>query len=319
MSIKLILCASILALLSNVTHASNHAHHTNSEHQVSNNWMFGYKYQSMDMEGNRDGTDNIDDREVANFGFRVAPTSMWMEMHMFSAMYHASNQWSFMVMVPYVKKSMEHLIIANGRTFTARTEGIGDIKFFTAKEITENKNNSIKLKLDVSLPTGSVDKQDEIPGGRQQLPYPMQLGSGTYDLIPGIEYTAWKGNIAWGSEFLWTYRTDNNKRDYDLGNRYEWKNWVSKRANQWTFKLSLNAHLWENINGDDDELNATLVPTADAGRRAGERLDALVGIEYDFGKLGAFSVEAGNPIYERLDGPQLSTDFIANAAWRFSF
>jgi hypothetical protein len=313
------LLASTLALVAWNT-ASAFDSHYHSDHNSDDSWMFSYKYMTMDMHGNRDSTSNVKDADVRNkFGFNVAPTSMWMEMHMFGAMYHADNNWSFMAMVPYVKQSMEHLIIPLSRVFTARTEGLGDIKFFVAKDLSQNKDKILKLKLGISLPTGSVEKQDIIPGGRQRLPYPMQLGSGTYDLIPGIEYSSNQQDWSWGTEFLWTYRTDTNTLNYDLGNRYDWNNWISKPVNNWSFKFSLNLHAWENINGKDDALNAGLVPTADPDRRAGQRADALIGITYDTGSIGSISLEAGKPIYQDLDGPQLETDFIANAAWRISF
>ncbi len=88
----------------------------------------------------------------------------------------------------------------------------------------------------MSFPTGSIDKKDDTPmGSNQQLPYPMQLGSGTFDLLPGITYLGQHNDISWGAQVSGVIRLGENDRDYRLGNRfdatawgaYDWFNWVS--------------------------------------------------------------------------------------------
>ena len=81
--------------------------------------------------------------------------------------------------------------------------------------------------------------------------------------------------------------------------------------------------MWGNIDGQDDDLNPAMVPTADPDRRGGKRIDALFGVALE-GQSGwvkghRLEVEVGLPIYQHLDGPQLETDWIVTAGWRFSF
>jgi len=48
-------------------------------------WMASYRFMKMGMDGNRDGTDRLDESEVLLSGtgqYRVAPTDMSMTMHM---------------------------------------------------------------------------------------------------------------------------------------------------------------------------------------------------------------------------------------------
>lgn len=53
----------------------------------------------------------------------------------------------------------------------------------------------------LSLPTGSIDKQDATPmGPNSKLPYPVQLGSGTYDLLPGLTYNGQDRDLSWGAQ-----------------------------------------------------------------------------------------------------------------------
>ncbi len=66
-----------------------------------------------------------------------------------------------------------------------------------------------------------------------------------------------------------------------------------------------------------------MVPTADSKRRAGERLDLLLGLNLfqtkGFLEGHRITVEGGLPIYQSLDGPQLENDWYVNVAWQWTF
>jgi len=53
-------------------------------------WMIGYRYMNIDMDGNRDGTSDVSTASVLS-DFAVTPTSMRMESHMVSLMYAPSD------------------------------------------------------------------------------------------------------------------------------------------------------------------------------------------------------------------------------------
>lgn len=75
----------------------------------------------------------------------------------------------------------------------------------------------------------------------------------------------------------------------------------------------------KNIGGADSDLNPAMVPTADPSRRAGTRVDALVGANALIGGGHRLSLEFGYPILQDLNGPQLETDFVGTIGWQFSF
>ena len=81
--------------------------------------------------------------------------------------------------------------------------------------------------------------------------------------------------------------------------------------------------VWGNVDGADPALNPAMVPTADPDRRGGERIDLLAGVNLfrNEGKLkgNRISIEAGLPVYQSLDGPQLETDWIFKVAWQWAF
>ena len=285
--------------------------------------MLSYRYMSMHMEGNRDGTDRLSNSEVLA-DYMVTPTSMDMDMHMFGAMVGINDKLTVMAMLPYVSKSMKHLT-RSGRKFTTKAEGIGDIKISGLYKITDQAGHKLHLNLGMSLPSGSIDERDDTPAANNaKLPYPMQLGSGTYDLIPGITYQGQGGNYSWGSQVTATIRNGENDNDYTLGNKVELSGWLQRQwSNSFSTSVRLNAQSWSDIDGADPDLNPNMISTADPELRAGKRVDMLLGVIYH-ARNGAlkgnrFALEVGKPVYQKLDGPQLETDLILTAGWQLAF
>ena len=253
-------------------------------------FMFTYRYMNMDMDGNRDGTNNVSARDIVSptgGGFIVTPTDMKMQMHMFSGMYGVNNTLTVMVMVPYIINSMNHLT-RMGTKFKTESEGVGDVKLTSLWRLYAFEAPSIgahrfHLNVGLSFPTGSFKKKDDTPNGKLRLPYPMQLGSGTVDALPGLTYGGEMGDATWGFQALGTIRIGRNSAGYSKGNAYQlnlfgsyaWSRWVST-------SLRLNWSEWGNYDGRDTDIRPhpviapeDFISTADPNRRAGERLDLL--------------------------------------------
>ncbi|MBX2857764.1 MAG: transporter, partial [Cellvibrionaceae bacterium] len=166
-------------------------------------FMFSYRFMQMGMEANRNRGDDLRPEEVIRFEntfagrpmqpplLRVVPLEMTMDMHMFGAMYAPSDKLTLMLMTNYLEKTMDHVTFnGNGEPlgfFTTETDGIGD----TSLSALINWADNVHATVGVSLPTGSIEETGEIltPMGQTptvRLPYPMQLGSGTYDVIIGL-------------------------------------------------------------------------------------------------------------------------------------
>jgi hypothetical protein len=64
-----------------------------------------------------------------------------------------------------------------------------------------------------------------------------------------------------------------------------------------------------------------MVPTADPNLRGGTRVDALVGINFVTPDLKSLrlAAEAGAPVYQDLDGPQLETDLVFTLGAQYTF
>lgn len=287
--------------------------------------MLSYRYMYMKMDGNRDGTSDLSSSEVLE-EFPVTPTDMDMQMHMFGAMYAPTNYLTLLVMVPYIIKSMNH-VTRMGVRFETNSEGFGDIRTMGLITLFDNHKHHFHLNAGMSFPTGSIDERDDTPAAEDAiLPYPMQLGSGTYDLLIGATYSGGINLFTWGGQVLGTVRLGENDRDYTLGNKIEATAWSAFKLNEW---VSLSSRLnWtglQNIDGADPALNPAMIPTADPDRRSVKRLDALFGLNFinqagpRLVKGHRLAVEMGFPLYQSLDGPQLETDFILTAGWQYAF
>ena len=206
-------------------------------------WMFSYRYGEMHMDGNRDGGSRRSHEEVWAEPFGVAPYEMDMQMHMFGAMYGFNDRFTFMAMLPYLRKSMKHgacppparmAAVAAGRPplsncpvvdFTTRTQGWGDLKLVMLWSLLERETRpghrmKLHANIGVSLPTGSIDEKDDTPMGRAQLPYPMQLGSGTFDPVLALTWTHFYDKWSWGGQLNSMLRTGRNSEGYRLGDQF---------------------------------------------------------------------------------------------------
>ncbi len=300
--------------------------HTHNEGE----FMFTYKYMQMFMKGNRDGTKGLSEADVLR-DFFVTPTEMTTKMHMFSFMYGLNQTVTLTAMIPYVLKSMDH-VTRTGVKFRTRSSGFGDIRLGSLVRLYAFESPSIgshrfHFNAAVGLPTGDIKATGATPLGVTRLPYPMQLGSGTVDVFPGLTYAGGLNDVSWGIQAIGTIRLGDNNQGYALGDEYEvsaygayqWANWISN-------SLRLKWKDWADYEGRDPNIGRTnpmgvpLVPTALTGLRGGERLDLSVGVNILFpevmGLENHLGVEGGVPIYQNLDGPQLESDYSFFVGWQ---
>lgn len=312
-------------------------------------WMTSYRYMYMDMEGSRVGTDSISPEEtvttVANpFAnppmmpptLRVVPTEMPMQMHMVGAMYGLTDRITLMAMGMYVSREMDHITFQGpmGTTrlgeFTTETSGIGDttVGAIIGLDDGSDAHDQVNLGLAISLPTGATDKTDEIltPTGATpspRLPYPMQLGSGTFDLKPSITARERVGRWSFGAQASGVIRLDENDEGYSLGDIAEATGWIAFEPKPWvSFSGRLKARTVGKIEGDDPLIRAP-VQTADPDNHGGETIEALIGMNLagstSWRKGHRLAAEIGLPLYRDLNGPQLETDMTFTVGWQKAF
>lgn len=306
-------------------------------------WMFSYRFMRMDMAGNRSGTDGIGADEIVTtepnrfFGnpgqpptLRVVPESMTMDMHMLGAMYAPTDWLTVMAMLNYHVREMDHITYAGGMGtnilggFTTKSEGLGDSSLTGLFRLHETETTRLHAVAGVSIPTGSNTETDTIltpMGGAPtpRLPYPMQLGSGTWDPVVGLTWN-WLGErTSAGAQWRSTFRIDDNDEGYRLGDEHLVTGWVAWRlAQPFSLSLRLEGYSRGNIDGIDPVIMAP-VQTADPDRQAADRVSGGVGLNWSLPAGHRLAAELMTPLYQDLDGPQLETDWNLVVGWQWSF
>jgi hypothetical protein len=291
--------------------------HTHLKSQL----MIGYRYMFTQFGDNLEGTREVSQAEVLS-RYPVVHTGMTMQMHMAELMYAPSDFATVMAMIPYEDMSMDHLL-RNGTTRTDKSSGLGDVSFMGMLNVlgdTRRQGQRLVLNAGFTAPTGSINQGEN--GSRFE--YPMQLGSGTFDLLPGLTYLGESDRWAWGAQVLGTVRLDYNDNHYRLGNEYRLSAWTQFKLTDWFGPSArFDWHGWGHIQGADPTLDPNRNPAFDPTKLWGERLDFLAGLNFYIpnGPLrgNRFSLEGGVPVYQNIGGPNLGVSWLITVALNYTF
>ena len=311
-------------------------------------FMLSYSFMHMNMDGNRTGTNRIDPLTIATTEpnrfsgvagqpptLRVVPTDMKMDMHMLGAMYAPTDWLTLMAMANYLEKDMSHITFAGGAgtnilgKFSTASNGWGDTKITSLIRLFDNDIHQIHLNMGLSLPTGSIDETDTVlaPSGATpnlRLPYAMQLGTGTYDLLPGITYTGHKGAWGWGAQYTAEIRLESeNDESYAWGDKHSLTAWSSYKWAPWiSTSARLTGSTQDSIDGIDSQIVAP-VQTANPDNYGSDVLEFSLGANLigtkGYLKDHRLAFEATAPLYRDLNGPQLETDWTLTVGWQYAF
>lgn len=305
---------TLMANGSSVDH-SRHSHHGGGM------WMAEYKFERMEMQCCLDTTSDVSDREVlSQYGYSMSPTDMTMTMHMFMVMYHTSRYMA-MLMAHYMSNEMG-MLEDNGGTFatsTMKSSGIGD----TILTVQAPWRHNLAFTLGMSLPTGSIDERGPMGAagsGDFRYPYGMQLGSGTYDVILGVDFEQSRGKLVWGAGYEYTLRTGTNDNDYTLGDKSVLDGWARWHFNgTLTGRAGVQLRQVGKISGADPQLIPSMSPAADADNYGGRRIDVGVALKYETPQMTSVGAEFTLPVYQDLFGPQMKLERIVALKFGFMF
>lgn len=278
--------------------------------------MFSYRFMNMNMETLLNGADAISNDNAHNAGYRVTPLKMPMQMHMFGMMYAPSNRITLLGMAMVIKNEMDlqmRMINGNIVPFSTSSSGFGDVKLGMIYKFVNKNQQSFHGNLTFSLPTGSIVEKDATPMSAPneiQLPYPMQIGSGTFDTNLGFTYLGQTESISWGSQLNTTMRFGKNSDKYAFGNKLDFNNWFAVKATNWlSFSARLQGVFVDKIRGTNVALNPMMVTTADTQNSGGTYMNSGFGFNL-YAPKGKFKdlrlgFEYAAPLYQKANGIQL--------------
>ncbi len=277
--------------------------------------MFSYRYMTMDMRQLRRGTHDATNVD-AHANYIVAPQDMIMNMHMLGAMYAPSDKITLMVMANYLENDM-NLQMRNGNKFSTSSNGLGDVSVNALYSIFNKNRNAMHAQIGVSIPTGSIEEKAVLPmsmGNAVQLPYPMQLGTGSFGAKLGLTYLGQCDTFSWGHQIMGMININDNDQDYKFGNRYTLNNWIAAKAgDNLSISIRLEGVLIDEIDGSSNLLNPMMVTTADTLNSGGTFINSGFGLNYMIknGSLKGlrFATECSTPLYQDLNGIQLKQNY----------
>lgn len=303
-------------------------------------WSINYSYRYLKLEGYRQGSNP---RSIAvvlwqpgeirtSENFPVAPTTITQEVHSFSVGYLLRRDLTANLTVPYIEQSTDHISsVAGFDTFNITTNGIGDVALNLRYRFHATESGNWLAAGAITLPTGSINEKGDTPrngaGTLEQLPYTMQLGSGTYDFLFSLIYSRSRAKLWYGGEFNASIRTGKNNHGYRLGNRYG----VSARAryslNHWLQPgIELYYRHSDEIRGRDDALlvpgpfpyPASITnPKNYGGDKAGVSLNLRACPAPDCSQHATLELSA--PVHQDLNGIQPEEDYLIGVHAGFSF
>ena len=344
--VLLLLSSSLLTIPCLAQSQENHdhddmKHEPHSQHQQNNiqpehihhvheagSWMFEYRFMRMKMEELLAGDNDVSAADVAKAGSpytnsaggnnMMAPTSMRMDMHMLMGMYSQSDELSWMLMLNYVDNKMDMITMGGARP-SMESSGAGDTRIGAMYKLQDKDRSQFLANMELSLPTGSIKETNS----QGMLPYAMQTGSGTYDLIPSITYRSNQEEWGWGIQGSYTHRLGKNSQNYALGNRTDGQVWIKLNPRDNTSVTGRIAYSdWQNINGDSDAITImqrNMSPTFDASNSGGSRWDASIGISHMFDNGHMLGVAYATPIKQKLNGLQMKVKHIYSISWQYMF
>ncbi len=307
-----------------------------------NKWSFNYSFSDNHHKGNKMGTEKVtNDFVFTQSGNMMSPLKMNMKTHLFTAMYGISNRLSAMAtfgiktnmmnmkpMPAYLAEELTGMDMSTMKMPTfCNAYGFGDTKLYLFYNAIKKCNFDIIIGGGINIPTGSITKNGPtIIGSSKRLAYSMQLGSGTFDLIPNISCVGQHNFWAYGAEAIANITPSTNRLGYSYGNQFNLNTWIS-----YSFLkiFSATARIKGTSQGDIFGFDPALYqmrnndPTDNPNNYGGKTAIAFAGLNFDIynenEKYLGVKLECGMPLYQNLNGIQMRTSSTFQLGINFSY
>lgn len=326
---KIILSVIFCFISNNLYGKTKHINHQADDHapigvmrdHIHNKgeFMLSYRINYMQMKELKNGDDKVT-TQTALQNYNMVPNEMTMKMHMVGAMYGFNDKLTFASMLGFIEKNMQNIKKDNSLTKN-KVNGISDLKLNALYKFYQRDKKRVQFNLGISLPTGSIDNKNS---QGKRLAYAMQIGSGSYELLPGIHYSNKINCFSYGGQINLNFRLNHNKYAYKLGDHYNITAWLAKKLNN---NISISSRLDynknEDIEGKDSSLMINMMPTANNALQARESLDLLLGTNLLFSESylenHRLAFEIALPLYQKIAGPNLANDYKLTIGWQKVF
>lgn len=264
---------------------------------------------------------------------RIVPQNIAFRAQIVGLAYGVTKDFAMVLTAGTLQKSLEALVFQGARGIrplarnTPGIEGLADFTLSGIYRVYQDEVNRVQVSLGFSFPTGTntgTFNDFILPNGTIQNIrgfYGMQLGSGTFDIMPGVVYAGYLGPWSWGVSYRGRFPLGPNPQGYLWGDLHEvngWGGYTWIPGLTTTFRAS--ASMQGPIRGFDPEIRGPAVP-ANPAFYGGQRVELFGGGTISGKFIGyesvTLAVEAGLPVYQNLNGPQIIKNWQASMSLRF--
>jgi len=283
-----------------------------------------YRYLQNSYDQNYTGSQRISVGSVAAH-YPYAPANGMSNSQVALIEYGVTTDLTLLAYLPFQHNEINYQ--TSSTEYKATFTNPGDIRLMGLYVLNRGDRSQSHLNLGLSVPVGMLESQTVMPSPTApNLPYQLRTSSGTYDMILGYTYRGQTDNWTWGAQGTGIVRTGKNTLGYELGNEVDFTSWLSRRlTDRWSTSARIDAHLMNQISGADTRLDPTLSPVNQTNSQGGRSINALLGMNFYLSRPESrvfeqrLFLEAGVPMYQTVNGPQLGISWILNAGWGTSF
>lgn len=295
------------------------------------------------MQGGRIGTEEVSpdyivsnivspDTPVGAHLLRLIPKDLTVDTQAFNFAYGLTRDVTLAASTAAVEKAVNMEAFKGLAGLTplgakfGRTEGLGDSTLAAIVRVHHDPVNRLNFTFGLSLPTGSTTDKISLLLPSNTAPakrgfYAMQPGSGTVDALPGAAYSGVAGAWSWGLAYRARLPLDRNDQGWRYGDLHEFNGWSGyswPSGLEATFRI--NATTQGAIQGEDPGIRG-FAQGSNPLFYGGQQVSLYGGLIVGGHAVGLdrmqFGLEAGAPVYQRLNGPQLGRDWQLNFALRY--
>ena len=190
----------------------------------------GYRYFEETFRGSLVGTEEVTSDDVLDF-FTVATPSYDRTVHELEVRYGVADWGTLEVSVPFHRNNM--LKQTTLGFFQSTSDVLGDVSIRGLFRLLEMDEYRLSLTLGGTVPTGKLGKSGPTATGTGVLPYTMQGGSGSPDILIGGTFQVQNDVASIAAQFNSVIRFMDNWADYRLGNRYDFSVWGAYNVTDW--------------------------------------------------------------------------------------
>ncbi len=209
--------------------------------------------------------------------------------------------------------------------FATENDGLTDLE--VEAMLTAYNTDALRshLSLGVEVPLGSTDEVGvNAIDGTAILPYRMQLGTGSYAIVPGVTAQVQNEHGTVGAQVKARLRVNDNDRDYRWGDDVTANIWAALHLNEViAMHTGVRAYREGSIEGFDAAMDPSRDPGEDVFLSAGTKVVIPLGINFRLteGVLAGntFGFEFLWPVHQDYENFRLTAERGFNITWRRTF